>query len=185
MIINPVHFIPRKISLNEESIFKNDSKYASKFDAYDPFINQNDNFSYNKSKGQSKKNSINYSNKRNKAYSINENYNFNNKFKKLETSVPLNKNYDLFDEKKSKNILNKSKILVVNKYSLKDIVRIYLNLNLMKKFELPDDIKINFIPEAMTNEPKKLLEHFKQKVQNRERAYTYNESYTRSIFRQF
>ncbi len=43
----------------------------------------------------------------------------------------------------------------------------------MKKLEVPEDMCKNFIPEAMTKEPKQNLDLFKQKNQ-RDRAYTYN-----------
>lgn len=45
----------------------------------------------------------------------------------------------------------------------------------MKKFEMPEEIKSNFIKETMTREPKNVLNHYKEKTAFRERAYTYNE----------
>jgi hypothetical protein len=46
----------------------------------------------------------------------------------------------------------------------------------MKKLDLPEQVLNNFIPETMNKEPKNNLEHFKEKPQTRDRAYTYNEN---------
>ena len=68
--------------------------------------------------------------------------------------------------------------LVQHQYSLKDITRVFMNMNLMKKFEIPEEFdNTSFIQEAMTKSAKISLEHFKERkpfIETRERSYTYH-----------
>jgi hypothetical protein len=53
-----------------------------------------------------------------------------------------------------------------------------MNMNLLKKFEIPDDLKENSIPEVINENSKGNLIHFQAKKQHlelRERAHTFHE----------
>lgn len=160
----------------------------SKFDKYDPFLANNDYNEYleagimvpnvkggfkNKFDSDYSKYGQNENKKRAKAYSIHENYNY--KSKTLEQSVPLNKDYDLFNQKDSSKTLLISAIK--HHYTLKEISRTFINMNFLKKFETPEEFKETFIPEIMTKKPRITLDHFKtNKPEFRERSNTYFES---------
>lgn len=69
--------------------------------------------------------------------------------------------------------------LVPYQYSLKDITRVFINMNLMKKFDLPKELETT-PQEIIRNEPKTTLDHFKdrnyqQGAEKRNRAYTHND----------
>lgn len=117
MILDPNHYRPRKLSLNDEGNKENKQNqrksFASKFDAFDPFLktpldirnaavyipkDKRDSISGNTNNGET------YVKKRNKAYSIHENFNFKNRLSNF-NSLPLNKNYELYD-KSSKLLFN-------------------------------------------------------------------------------
>jgi hypothetical protein len=181
IISNPKEYAPRKISANEEYKelqFCKDSNTYSKFDKHDPhygytkpvayvhnkydFVNDPNTFKHNPKKE-----------KRSKAYSIHENYYQPHAF------IPLNKNYNLDNIKTiPSNIFINIKYLVEYKYSFNDISRIFINMNLMKKFEMPEFLENVKVSEIFNEKPKSSLVIFqakKEHVEVRERAYTFHD----------
>jgi hypothetical protein len=178
IILDPKHFMPRKISVMDSEIVDTSAgkrkTSISKFDKYDPNLNFDKRYSGVKNKfdiqvPQNTNINTNMNMKRNKAYSISENYSMINKF----ANVPLNKDYEL---------RNTDSLKADNVYSIKDITRVFLNMNMMKKFDQPEEFKKNFLKEVMKDRMKINLDHFKEKhgkIETRERANTYYGEYKR------
>lgn len=186
MIMDPNHHKPRKVSLNvnEESTIAVPIKkpFNSKFDKYDPFLAASTNIikAFNNQTAELKMGNNKFEGHRNKSLSIYEgNYALKNNLK----GIPLNKNYDLFNqESKLKFLIKLYKKIVKHKYTLKDITCAYINLNMMKKFSFPEEFsEKNFIKEIMHIEQKSNLDHYKPKERFRDRSHTYNYTYNENF----
>lgn len=62
--------------------------------------------------------------------------------------------------------------LVKHRYNTEEITKIFINMNFLKKFDLPDNIKENFVKEVFNQNAKKQLDQFKKNVQTRIRSNT-------------
>jgi hypothetical protein len=156
IIMNPTKYHPRKISAEE-------IKINSKFDAFDPILGPakkrtglHNKFDMDNQEQEGNGDNPNF---RKKANSIN--YQFAPQFR-----TPLNKDYDVLHTPTS--------------YTLKDISRIHLNMNLLKKFEFPHEFQGHFIDAIMNKAPKKSLDHYRERQEpkvGRERSATLNYNY--------
>jgi len=161
--VNNVNVNYNSQNMNEVTSTGARKSSISKFDQYDPFMNKNIQININPNNPQPHPTLANYPSKistfrnkydignesnelgaqqyfinsnfqkRSKAYSIHEKGNYQNKM-----NVPLNKDYDVFAESK-----------IEHSYSMKDITRIFINMNLMKKFDFPTEFKTKYISEIM------------------------------------
>ena len=63
-------------------------------------------------------------------------------------------------------------IIVEFKYNLEEITKIFINLNFLKRLDMPENLKENFINALFNNDAKTKLEHFKRSNEVRARSNT-------------
>jgi hypothetical protein len=73
-------------------------------------------------------------------------------------NLHFNKNYDVFPKGDSCLILD-----ITNVYTLEDMTRICLNMDLLKRFEMPEEFKNKFVGRMMRESPKETLDMYKRK----------------------
>lgn len=77
-------------------------------------------------------------------------------------TLPLNKEYEISIERDI-NLEEKDVPKIKYSYDTKEIVSVYFHMNFLRKFELPEELKSEFNPAFMTENPKGALESFKLK----------------------
>ncbi len=187
IILNPKDHKPRKLSFGEQEseIIERSTKLKhgfSKFNKFDPFLNEKKN-TINQS-GSILKNKFDhqmYSNvgnsynfeKRPKAYSIN----YHNIPKRKSLHLPLNKDYPLKDEKSNLENIFILSYKVEHKYNTEEITKIFINMNFLKKLEMPDKLRQNFVKDLFNKNAKTHLDQFKNKYETRIRSNTLNNNF--------
>ncbi len=63
---------------------------------------------------------------------------------------------------------------IKNAYSMSDILKICVNLSLLKKLEFPEEFENNFISSIMRKTAKESLDHYKKKMPRERSATTYD-----------